>query len=58
MISVQRSLSRVNGVVKADVSLEAKEAVVTFDDEKTDVRALLKATSGAGYPSRLKQGAK
>jgi len=51
-------LSRVNGVVKADVSLEAKEAVVTFDDEKTDVRALLKATSGAGYPSRLKQGAK
>ncbi len=58
MISVQRSLSRVKGVVKADVSLEAQEAVVTFDDAKTDVQTLLKATSVAGYPSRLKQGAK
>ena len=54
MISVQRSLTSVNGVAKADVSLEKAEAVVTFDDAKTDVGALLRAASGAGYPSTLK----
>ena len=58
MISVQRSLTKVNGVIKADVSLEKAEAVVTFDDAKTNVEALLKATKGAGYPSTLKGGQK
>ena len=55
MISVQRSLTKISGVTKADVSLEKGEAVVTFDDTKTNVEALLKATRGAGYPSTLKQ---
>lgn len=56
--SVKRSLTRINGVAKADVSLEKAEAVVTFDDAKTSTDALLKATKGAGYPSTLKQGRK
>ena len=55
MISVQRSLTKISGVTKADVSLEKGEAVVTFDDTKTNVEALRKATKGAGYPSTLKQ---
>ena len=50
-----RSLSKVNGVSKADVSLEKAEAVVTFDDAKTSIEALLKATKGAGYPSTTKR---
>lgn len=54
MTSVKRSLTKINGVTKADVSLEKAEAVVTFDDAKTNVEALLKATKGAGYPSTLK----
>lgn len=54
MTSVQRSLAKVIGVIKADVSLEKSEAVVTFDDAKTSTDALLKATKGAGYPSTLK----
>ncbi len=54
MTSVTRSLNKVKGVIKADVSLEKAEAVVTFDDAKTNVEALLKATQGAGYPSTLK----
>jgi mercuric ion binding protein len=52
--SVKRSLTKINGVTKADVSLEKAEAVVTFDDAKTSIDALLKATRGAGYPSKLK----
>jgi periplasmic mercuric ion binding protein len=55
VISVTRSLTKVNGVTKADVSLEKAEAVVTYDDAKTSVEALLKATKDAGYPSTLKK---
>lgn len=49
-----RSLGKVNGVSKADVNLEKAEAVVTFDDTRTSVEALIKAAKDAGYPSRLK----
>lgn len=55
MTSVERSLTKVNGVTKVNVSLEKAEAVVTFDDMKTNVEALRKATGSAGYPSTLKQ---
>ena len=55
MISVQRSLTKINGVTQANVSLDKAEAVVTFDDTKTSIEALLRATRGAGYPSKLKQ---
>lgn len=55
MISVQGSLTKINGVTKADVSLEKAEAVVTFDGTKTNIDALRKATRNAGYPSSLKR---
>lgn len=54
MISVKRSLTKIDGVTKADVSLEKGEAVVTFDDAKTTVEALTRATAKAGFPSSLK----
>jgi mercuric ion binding protein len=56
--SVKRSLTKVGGVAKADVSLKRAEAVVTYDDAKTGVEALLKATKDAGYPSTLKRNGK
>ncbi|MGH6855479.1 MAG: mercury resistance system periplasmic binding protein MerP [Aestuariivirga sp.] len=52
--TVKKSLSAVPGVEKVEVSLENKTAVVTFDDTKTDVTALTKATTDAGYPSAPK----
>ena len=55
MISVKRSLTKIDGVTKADVSLEKAEAVVTFDDAKTKVEALVKATGAAGFPSAIKE---
>lgn len=54
-IPVKKSLTRVEGVSKAKVSFEKNEAVVTFDDAKTSVEALVKATSSAGYPSTVKK---
>ena len=52
---MQRSLSKIGGVRKAEVSLEKAEAVVTFDDTKTNVGALIKAAKDAGHPSTLKK---
>jgi periplasmic mercuric ion binding protein len=49
---VKKSLARVPGVATAEVSAETHRAVVTFDDDKTTVAALVDATTNAGYPSR------
>ncbi len=54
-ITVKKALSKVEGVQAAEVSYEKKEAMVTYDDAKTNVEALTKATEGAGYPSELKK---
>lgn len=54
-ITVKKALTRVNGVTKAAVDFDKKEAVVTFDDAKTSVTALTKATTDAGYPSTVKK---
>ena len=48
---VRESLEAVTGVTAVEVSFEDKTAVVTFDDEQTDIAALTEATTNAGYPS-------
>lgn len=55
-ITIKIALKKVNGVSEVDVSYEKKQAVVTFDDAKTSVDALTKATGDAGYPSTVKGG--
>jgi mercuric ion binding protein len=54
-LTVKKALTNVQGVSRATVSLEKQEAVVTFDEAKTSVEALVKATTDAGYPSRAKE---
>jgi mercuric ion binding protein len=51
-ITVKKALNKVQGVSKVDVNYEKKQAIVTFDDAKTDIKALVKATTDAGYPSQ------
>lgn len=53
-LTVKTSLEQVNGVSNVEVSLERREATVTFDDARTDVNALREATANAGYPSTVK----
>ncbi len=50
---VKRTLAEVPGVSEVKISFEKKTAVVTFDDAKTNVAALTKATEGVGFPSML-----
>ena len=54
-ITVRHALSKVAGVEKTDVRFEQREAIVTFDDGKTIVQTLTKATADAGYPSSVKR---
>ena len=48
---VKKSLTGIEGVETAEVSLESKLATVTFDDAKTTVASLTAATASAGFPS-------
>ena len=54
-IMVKKALSKVEGVSKTDVSFDKREAIVTFDDAKTSVQKLMKATVDAGYPASVKE---
>jgi mercuric ion binding protein len=50
-ITIRLALLHVTGVSRAKVSYEHREARVTFDDAKTNLAALVKATTDVGYPS-------
>lgn len=54
-ITVKKALTRVEGVRKVDVTFKNREAAVTFDDAKTNVQALTRATANAGYPAAVKK---
>lgn len=54
-ITVKKALSKVEGVSKTDVDFKTRVAVVSFDDAKTSVQNLTKATEDAGYPSSVKR---
>ena len=53
-ITVRKALEKVSGVSRVNVSFKKKEAVVTFDDAKTSVKALEDAIFEAGYESTVK----
>jgi mercuric ion binding protein len=50
-ITIRVALMHIAGVSKAKVSYDKREARVTYDDTKTNVAALTKATTDVGYPS-------
>ncbi len=50
---IRKILSRVDGVRKVVVSYEAKTAIVTYDDARTNPGALTAATTRIGFPSRV-----
>ena len=52
-ITVKSALTKVPGVNQAKVNFDKREAIVTFDDAKTNVAALMRATRDAGYPSTV-----
>lgn len=53
-ITVKAALAKVDGVSKINVNLDKRETTVTFDNAKTTLQALTKATTDAGYPASVK----
>ena len=52
-ITVKKALTKVPGVSDAKVNFDKREATVVFDNARTNVDALARATKDAGYPSTL-----
>jgi mercuric ion binding protein len=57
-ITVKKALTKVSGISKTDVNLDRREVKVTFDDAKTNIDAITRATKDAGYPSTVTGAAK
>lgn len=53
-VTVKHALSKVSGVEEVSILLDKKEALVTYDDARTNVKALADATANAGYPATVK----
>jgi mercuric ion binding protein len=53
-ITVKTALKRVPGVREATVDFKTKLAVVSFDETKTNAKALVKASTDIGFPASVK----
>ena len=52
-ITVKKALSQVPGVSQTNVNFDKRQAIVRFDDARTNVGALTESTKNAGYPSTV-----
>ena len=57
-VSVKKSLTALEGVRDATVTVEPGQAVVVYDPAKASLESLTQATAKAGYVSTLKDGQK
>ncbi len=53
-IPVRKSLEKVDGVVSAKVTMRPPQAVVIYDPARVTTEDLTRATTNAGYPSKVK----
>ncbi len=56
-IIVSRALTNLEGVEEALVTFEPPQAIVRFDPRRVSIADMEEATSDAGYPATLKNGA-
>ena len=50
-ITVKKVLTQLPGVSQVSVNFGQRQAVVMFDDARTNVGALIQSTKDAGYPA-------
>ena len=55
-ITVKKAINKVDGVTRAEVDFDKRQAVVTYDDAKASADQIMQATANAGYPSSIKRG--
>lgn len=56
--TIKKALQGVEGVEEANVDDDSKTAKVTFNPQKTNADALIKATTNAGYPATTHQSSR
>lgn len=54
-ITIKKALQGVDGVQKVNVNYDNKTAAVIFNPKKTNIEALIKATTNTGYPSTVQE---
>ena len=52
-VTIRKALEKVPGVIDAKVDYDRKTATVQYDADKASPSALEKATTNAGFPSKL-----
>lgn len=52
-ITVKKAISGVEGVTRTEVDFDKRQAVVSYDDARTNVKQIMQATANAGYPSSV-----
>lgn len=52
-VTIKKALQKVEGVQAVTVDYDSKTANITFDGQKIDTGALIKATTDVGYPGSL-----
>jgi len=52
-ITVRKALEKTRGVQQATVDFASKTATVRFDPKATNEEALVRATTNAGFPSKV-----
>jgi mercuric ion binding protein len=55
-ITIRKALEKVPGVIDATVDYDHKTAIVKYDADKANPSALVRATTDAGFPSKLHSG--
>ena len=54
VVTVRKSLTRLDGVGEAIVTLSLPRAVVTYDPRRVSMGDLVEATTSAGYPANIR----
>lgn len=57
-ITIRKALEKVPGVIDAKVDYDHKTATVKYDPDRASPPALMNATTNAGFPSTLHNGAR
>ena len=52
-ITVKKALLQVPGVSRATVNFDKRQAIVSYDEAKTNTGVLTESTRNAGYPSTV-----
>lgn len=54
-ITIEKALDKVSGVSKVHIDTKAATVIVDFDAERTDVPAIARAITEAGFPAKARQ---